>query len=230
MRALGRSGLRSGPWSRTRDVRGFGHVFRADVHRCTGREVERGALLGARDVLRRRYRAVPGELGIAARRAAESQPDSIYYSLTKDFVTFSDPASLYGRADRDLIDATIVKQGKLVFMFMKDERRDRRTCASLARRHCWAMKRADRSVSSDWRRRTGGRPYCVLIQNGQPLLPFDKYASGGLGALRSAIRRIDRRCRLGNISTSVFAAPIRHGSVVELPYQVFGAVALRAAE
>jgi hypothetical protein len=159
------------------------------------------------------------------------QPHSIYYSLTKDFVSFSDPAVLYGRADRDLIDATIVKQGSTYFMFIKDEAATQKnlrvvSSPSLFGEGAWT---GEPSVPL-----TGDEPAegpAPLIQNGKLLLLFDKYASGGLGALRSRdLVALTDGAAWDDLSSLVFAAPMRHGSIVELPYDVFRAVALRAAQ
>lgn len=159
------------------------------------------------------------------------QPHSIYYSLTKDFVTFSDPAILYGRADRDLIDATIVKQGGSYFMFMKDEaagQKNLRVVSSplLFGEGAWA---GEPSAPI-----TGAEPAegpAALVQDGQLLLLFDKYANGGLGALRSRdLVALTDVASWEDVSSSVFAAPMRHGSVVELSHDVFRSVALRAAQ
>jgi serine/threonine protein kinase len=159
------------------------------------------------------------------------QPHSIYYSLTKDFVTFSDPALLYGRADRDLIDATIVKQGSSYFMFMKDEAAGQKnlrvvSSPSLFDEGAWADPPSGPISGTE-----PAEGPATLMQSGQLLLLFDKYASGGLGALRSRdLVALTDVADWEDISTSVFAAPMRHGSVVELPYEVFRAVALRAAQ
>lgn len=159
------------------------------------------------------------------------QPHSIYYMLTKDFVTFSDPALLYGPPDRDLIDATIIKQGSSYFMFLKDEaagQKNLRVVSSplLYGPGAWADKPSPPL--------TGAEPAegpAPLIQDGQLLLLFDKYAGGGLGALRSRdLASLTDVAAWEDVSSSVFATTVRHGSVIEVPDDVFRAVALRAAQ
>jgi hypothetical protein len=160
-----------------------------------------------------------------------ADPHSIYYLLTKDFVTFSEPAVLYGRADRDLIDATIVQQEGSYFMFMKDEAAGQKnlrvvSSPSLFGEGAWASEPSAPL--------TGAEPVegpVPLVRDGQLLLLFDKYAGGGLGALRSRdLVALTDVASWEDVSSSVFAAPIRHGSVIELPPEVFRAVALRAAQ
>jgi len=157
-------------------------------------------------------------------------PHSIYYLLTKDFVTFSEPAVLYGRPERDLIDATIVKHQGSYFMFMKDEAPEQKnlrvvSSPSLFGEGAWTGEPSHPL--------TGAEPAegpAPLIRNGQLLLLFDKYASGGLGALRSHdLVALNEVASWEDVSSSVSGVPLRHGSVIELPEAVFRAVALSAA-
>lgn len=158
-------------------------------------------------------------------------PHSIYYLLTKDFVSFSQPAVLYARADRDLIDATIVNQGGSYFMFMKDEgvgQKNLRVVSSpsLFGDGAWPSEPSAPLTGAD-----PAEGPAVLIQDGQLLLLFDRYASGGMGALRSRdLLALTDAASWQDVSSSVFAAPVRHGSVVDLPHEVFRALALRAAQ
>jgi beta-galactosidase len=160
-----------------------------------------------------------------------ADPHSIYYLLTKDFVTFSEPAVLYGRADRDLIDATIVQQDGSYLMFMKDEAATQKnlrvvTSLSLFGEGAWPGEPSAPLTGTE--PAEGPAP---LIQDGRLLLLFDRYAGGGLGGLRSRnLVGLSDVATWEDVSSSVFAAPIRHGSVVEVPHEVFRAVALRAAQ
>jgi hypothetical protein len=157
-------------------------------------------------------------------------PHSIYYLLTKDFVTFSKPAVLYGRTDRDLIDATIIKHQGSYFMFMKDEAPEQKnlrvvSSPSLLGKGAWTGESSPALTGTE--PAEGPAP---LLRNGQLLLLFDRYAGGGLGALRSRdLMALTEVASWEDVSSSVFAAPIRHGSVIELPEDVFRAVALNAA-
>ena len=157
-------------------------------------------------------------------------PHRIYYLLTKDFVTFSEPAVLYGRADRDMIDATIIKHQGSYFMFMKDEAVDQKnlrvvSSPSLFGKGAWTGEPSEPLTGTE--PAEGPAP---LIRNGQLLLLFDRYAGGGLGALRSHdLMALTDAASWEDLSSSVFAAPVRHGSVIELPEPVFRALALSAA-
>jgi hypothetical protein len=160
-----------------------------------------------------------------------ADPHSIYYLLTKDFVTFSDPALLYGRADRDLIDATIVQHDSSYLMFMKDEAATQKNLRVVSSPSLFGEGAWPGEPSAPL---TGAEPAegpAPLIQDGRLLLLFDKYAGGGLGGLRSRnLVGLTDVASWEDVSSSVFAAPVRHGSVVEVPHEVFRAIALRAAQ
>jgi hypothetical protein len=158
-------------------------------------------------------------------------PHSIYYRLTKDFVTFTEPALLYGRPDRDLIDATILKHEGSYFMFVKDEAAGQKNLRVVSSPSLFGEGSWTGELSGPL---TGAEPAegpAPLIRNGQLLLLFDKYAAGGgLGALRSRdLVGLTDVASWEDVSSSVFAAPVRHGSVIELPQEVFRTVALSAA-
>jgi len=163
--------------------------------------------------------------------APTPQPHSIYYLLTKDFVTFSEPAVLYGPAGRDLIDATIIEQGASYFMFFKDEAEGQKNLRVVSSTALFGEGAWTGEPSPPL---TGTRPAegpAPLIQDGKVLLLFDAYADHGLGALRS--RDLAALTDVGaweDVSSSVFATPLRHGSVIELTPEVFRALALRAAQ
>jgi hypothetical protein len=161
----------------------------------------------------------------------DADPHSIYYSLTKDFVSFSEPALLYAGTARDLIDATIVEHAGAYTMFMKDEaagQKNLRVVSSplLFGDGAW--------VGEPSAPLTGAEPAegpAPLIKDGQLLLLFDRYAGGGLGAVRSRdLGDLTDVAAWEDVSSSVFASSVRHGSVIELPHEVFRAVALRAAQ
>jgi beta-galactosidase len=161
----------------------------------------------------------------------DPDPHSIYYLLTKDFVTFSQPALLLAGAARDLIDATIVQHAGAYFMFMKDEAAGQKNLRVVSSPSLFGEGAWVGELSAPL---TGAEPAegpAPLIKDGQLLLLFDRYAAGGLGAIRS--RDLDALTDVAaweEVSGSVFATSVRHGSVIELPYEVFRAVALRAAQ
>lgn len=162
---------------------------------------------------------------------AGADPHSIYYQLTKDFVTFSEPALLLGRAGRDLIDATIIKQGSSYFMFMKDEAAGQKNLRVASSPSLFGEAAWTGEISVPL---TGAGPAegpAPLLQDGKLLLLFDKYAGGGLGAIRSRdLLALQDVGAWEDLSSSVFATPLRHGSVIELTGPEFRAVALRAAQ
>lgn len=162
---------------------------------------------------------------------AGADPHGIYYLLTKDFVSFSDPELLYGAADRDVIDATLVEQDGSYLMFLKDETAGQKnlrvvTSPSLFGAGAWA---GEPSAPL-----TGAEPAegpAPLLKDGRLLLLFDRYAGGGLGALRSReLPAMTDVAAWEDVSSAVFAPALRHGSVLEVPFEVFRAVALRAAQ
>jgi beta-xylosidase len=137
----------------------------------------------------------------------------IYYVLTKDFQSFTDPEILYDQ-EFNVIDATIAKKGKRFVMFLKDE-----TVAP--------PQKNIRLVTSD--QPTGGysRPSpplsgkewaegpTVVNINGYWMLYFDLYKAGKMGAMRSKNIEVwtDVTPRLS------FPQGVRHGSVLKITRQ-----------
>jgi hypothetical protein len=160
-----------------------------------------------------------------------ADPHSIYYLLTKDFVSFSEPAVLYGRANRDLIDATIVKQGSSYFMFMKDEAAGQKNVrvtrsVTLFGAGAWAGELSGQLTGTE--PAEGPAP---LVQDGKLLLLFDKYAGGGLAAIRSRdLVALTDPGTWDDVSSSVLAGPMRHGSIIELTDDEFLAFVLKAGQ
>lgn len=160
----------------------------------------------------------------------EADPHSIYYSTTTDFVTFSDPAIFYAREGRDLIDATIASHDGNYLMFLKDEAEGQKnlrlvSSPTLFGEGAW---RDDPSAPL-----TGPEPAegpAVLARDEGLLVLFDRYAAGTLGAV-SLDRPLDANdaAQWEDVSASVSAPWLRHGSPIEVPFDVLKAVALRAA-
>jgi len=70
-----------------------------------------------------------------------------------------------------------------------------------------------------------------LLVDGQMILFFDKFADGLYGALRSgALDALTTPASWTDISSSVFFAGVRHGTAIEVPFEAFRAVALKAGE
>jgi hypothetical protein len=160
-----------------------------------------------------------------------SDPHSIYYMLTKDFVTFSDPKVLYGKTGRDFIDATIIKQGELYLMFLKDEADGQKNLRVLSSTALFGSSAWATDPSAPITGAYGAEGPSPLLVEGQMILFFDKFAEGTYGALRS--RSLDALTAPGSwtdISSSVFFAGVRHGTAIEVALDVFRPVALKAAE
>jgi hypothetical protein len=162
---------------------------------------------------------------------AAADPHSIYYLLTRDFVTFSEPAVLYGGPDRNLLDATIIEQNGAYVMFLKDEAEGQKNLRAVTSPSLFGEGAWTNDVSLPL---TSGEPAegpAPVIREGNLLLFFDKYGAGALGALRSRdLAQLTNVAAWEDISTSTTAVGLRHGSVFEAPYEVFHAVALKAAE
>ncbi len=160
-----------------------------------------------------------------------SDPHSIYYLLTKDFVTFSEPKVLYGRTGRNFIDATIIKQGASYFMFLKDEADGQKNIRGLSSSALFGTSAWTGDPSAALTGSYAAEGPSPLLIDGQMLLFFDKFADGLYGALRSrSLDGLTTPSSWTDISSSVFFAGVRHGTPIEVPYEVFRAVALKAAE
>jgi hypothetical protein len=160
-----------------------------------------------------------------------NDPHSIYYMLTKDFVSFSDPKLLFGKSGRDFIDATIINQGGAYLMFLKDEAGDQKNIRALA---STALFGSSAWTVGPWASITGAygaEGPSPLLVDGQMFLFFDKFGEGVYGALRSpSLDALTAPASWTDISSSVFFAGVRHGTAIEVPFDVFRAVALKAAE
>jgi len=160
-----------------------------------------------------------------------SDPHSIYYMLTKDFVTFSDPKVLYGKTGRNFIDATILKQGESYLMFLKDEADGQKNIRVLSSTTLFGASAWTSDPSAAITGNYGAEGPSPLLVDGQMLLFFDKFADGLYGALRSkTLDALTAPASWTDISSAVFFAGVRHGTAIEVPFDVFRTVALKAAE
>lgn len=160
-----------------------------------------------------------------------SDPHSIYYILTKDFTTFSEPKVLYGKSGRNFIDATIIKQGDAYLMFLKDEADGQKNIRALSSTALVGTSAWTGDVSAALTGNYGAEGPSPLLLDGQMVLFFDKFAEGAYGALRSkALDALTAPASWNDISSSVFFAGVRHGTAIEVSFEAFRAVALKAAE
>jgi hypothetical protein len=161
-----------------------------------------------------------------------SDPHSIYYILTKDFVTFSTPAVLYTKSGRDFIDATITTDPSGGYlMFLKDEASGQKNIRVL---HSSTLYGSDSWAGEPSNPLTGNYaaegPSALLV-NDQMYVFFDKYGDGAYGALRSkGLSNLTTPASWSDISSSVFFAGVRHGTPIEVPPEVYRAVAIKAGE
>jgi hypothetical protein len=160
-----------------------------------------------------------------------ADPHGIYYMLTKDFITFSEPALLYGRPGADFIDATLVKQGDLYLMFLKGEAAGQKNLRVLASKSLFGASAWLGDVSAPLTGAYAAEGPSVLVSDGRMLLYFDKYAEQRYGVLRSrSLSALTDPAQWEDISSSLMSKGLRHGSVIEVPFDVLRAIAIRAAQ
>jgi hypothetical protein len=159
-----------------------------------------------------------------------ADPHSIYYMLTQDFMAFSDPAVLYGRAGRDLIDATIIQQADSYLMFVKDEAEGQKNLRVVRSPALFGISAWTDELSDPLTGAFAAEGPFPLQKDGAVLLYFDKYGEGATGALRSRdLLELTDPGSWEDVTVAVSGAALRHGSIVEVPFDVLRAVALRAA-
>jgi len=160
-----------------------------------------------------------------------ADPHSIYYVLTKDFVSFSDPAVLYSRNGRNFIDANIIQQSSGYLMFLKDEADGQKNIRALTSNTLYGAGAWTAEPSNSLTGSYAAEGPAALLGEGQLFLFFDKFAEGTYGALRSnGLANLAAPATWTDISSSVFFAGVRHGTPIEVPWEVYRAVALKAGE
>jgi hypothetical protein len=158
-------------------------------------------------------------------------PHGIYYMVTKDFLTFSDPALLYAREGRDFIDATILQNGNAYLLFLKDEAEGQKNLRVITSPVLFGSSAWAGEVSAPLTGAFAAEAPAPLLQDGRLLLFFDKYADKVYGALHSRdLAQLTDPSVWEDATGSVSAVGLRHGSPIEVPSEVFRAVALRAGE
>ena len=162
---------------------------------------------------------------------AEADPHGIYYLLTRDFVTFSDPAVLYARPGRNFIDASIAVQGSTYFMFLKDEAEGQKNVRVVSSPSLFGISAWTAEPSPALTGSYAAEGPAPLFQDGRLLLYFDKYGEQTTGALRARDSLdLTDPAAWEDITASVSASRLRHGSLLQVDSDVFRAVALRAAQ
>src|SRR5690606_32342336 len=161
---------------------------------------------------------------------AAADPHSIYYVLTDDFETFSDPAVLVAQPSRNLIDATIVAEGERYLMILKDEADGQKNLRALYSDELFGELAWTDAPSAPLTGNYAAEGPSILQRDGQLFVYFDKYGEGSYGALRATDAALDTPAGWQDVSEEVFFPGVRHGTPIEVPWSVFEAVALKAGE
>jgi hypothetical protein len=134
----------------------------------------------------------------------------MYYVLTRDFKTFSKTKLLYDKGF-NVIDATIVPQGRRFIMFLKDETRNpvqKNIKTAVSKKLNKGYSNASAPITGNY---WAEGPTAVRI-NGTWIVYFDKYRDHKYGAIRSA----DLKNWTDISDQLVLPAGIRHGTVFKI--------------
>lgn len=160
-----------------------------------------------------------------------SDPHSIYYLLTKDFKTFSEPLVLYSQTGRNFIDATISRQDDSYLMILKDEADGQKNLRALRSTSLFGAGAWQTAPSAPLTGNYAAEGPSLLERAGELFIYFDKYGEGKYGALRaSADATLEQPNAWQDVSASVFFPGVRHGTPIEVPWDVYRAVAIKAGE
>ncbi len=137
----------------------------------------------------------------------------IYYTITKDFKTFTPTALLY-EPGFNVIDATILKQDKGFVMFLKDETRtpvQKNIKIAYSDNLTGPYSKAGEPITGNY---WAEGPTATKIKN-QWLVYFDKYRDHKYGAVRQTAKGWE------DVSDKLdFPSGTRHGSVFEVPKSI----------
>jgi hypothetical protein len=115
-------------------------------------------------------------------------------------------------------------------MFLKDEADGQKNIRGLASATLFGSSAWAGDPSAALTGNYGAEGPSPLLVDGQMVLFFDKFADGLYGALRAkSLDALTTPSSWTDISSSVFFAGVRHGTAIEVPFDVFRAVALAAA-
>ncbi len=161
--------------------------------------------------------------------ASASDPHDIYYILTKDFQSFTDPEVLYTRPGRNFIDATILDRGDGYLMIIKDEADGQKNLRALSSPLLFGEGAWTADPSAPLTGSYAAEGPSFLQRDGQLFVYFDKYGEGAYGALRATSESdLEAPVSWQDISSQVFFPGVRHGTPIEVPWDVFEAVAIEA--
>lgn len=163
--------------------------------------------------------------------SANADAHDIYYVLTPDFETFTEPAILYSRPGRNFIDATIYDRGDEYLMVIKDEADGQKNLRALVSKELYGPDAWTVDPSAPLTGNYAAEGPSFLERDGSLFIYFDKYGEGAYGALEASTSlALDTPAAWNDISASVFFPGVRHGTPIEVPWEVFEAVAVRAGE
>ncbi len=155
-----------------------------------------------------------------------SDPHDIYYVLTSDFRTFSDPEILLSRPGRNFIDATILDRGEEYLMVIKDEADGQKNLRALSSSELFGSSAWTAEPSAPITGSYAAEGPSFLERDGRLYVYFDKYGEGAYGALEAASNAaLDSPSAWQDVSSSVFFPGVRHGTPIEVPWEVFEQVA-----
>lgn len=157
---------------------------------------------------------IPGTFPETASEADNGYNHRIYYTLTRDFKTFSETKLLYDPGF-NAIDATLIKKGDEYIMFLKDETRE----PPAKNIHVARSK----SITGPYGQLTGPitdnwveGPTAIKV-GGQWVVYYDKYTRKEMGAVASK-----DLANWTDISSQLeFPQGMRHGTVFQVSRKVF---------
>jgi hypothetical protein len=116
-------------------------------------------------------------------------------------------------------------------MFLKDEADGQKNIRALTSNTLYGAGAWTAEPSNSLTGSYAAEGPAALLGEGQLFLFFDKFAEGTYGALRSnGLANLAAPATWTDISSSVFFAGVRHGTPIEVPWEVYRAVALKAGE
>lgn len=158
-----------------------------------------------------------------------SDPHSIYFVLTEDFEQFSAPEVLYAQPGRNFIDATIRKDASGYLMVLKDEADGQKNLRALRSPALFGSGAWTAAPSAPLTGNYAAEGPSFLERDGALFVYFDKYGEGAYGALQAREDGdLDDPAAWQDISPSVFFPGVRHGTPIEVPWDVLEAVAREA--
>jgi beta-xylosidase len=157
---------------------------------------------------------IPGKVPATDSLGDDGYNHRIYYTTTKDFIKFSDTKIMYDK-DFNVIDATIVKDGKSYVMFLKNEtllpKAEKNIRIATSNNLLGNYTQASEPISTNW---VEG-PTAIKI-NDEWIIYFDMYTKGKMGAAISS-----DLINWTDISDKInFPEGTRHGTIFKVKQSV----------